>query len=250
MHYAIVKCERVQKEWYYKKKDSYWKDDVYKGLNKYIEEESDYMKKVYLESLGRAESYWREEIENRLGTYVNHIKNGQCILWEGEVNQERLRITDNLYIPKLDKYLEINKVETTPDGKITYYVNYTKVFYDTSEKSRLKSIEEWMTNEYQEVDKFEELKEYKDIPSKYRKEYEDYLKYKESLLNGSKSKDELVDNLIAKYEKSDEDNSYTIEFKKEVEIDTDDLNWQNIVMISILGFFGLITFMILVSILN
>lgn len=226
MHYAVVKCERVQVEWFYRGKcdNSYWKDSSYKYLMKYIKANESFSKSHYQSSLYDYEKHWMERIEqNKVERYFReeYIKNGQCNLWEGEVNQERLRITDKLYIPNIEEYLSITDVETTPDGKITYYVKYIKRFYDTHEQSRLKQIEKWIDSEYPDSDSFEDLKVYKDVSNEDREDYEKYLKYKEELLNGnSNGNTQLKTSKVGKniYLKKSEDN-------------VEDEKWENVTVI-------------------
>lgn len=238
MHYAIVKCERVQVKWEHRKrkKDNFWKKHCYEYLDKLL---NDNKYNIYTwDSLKNAEENW-DKYSNDRELYNGWIKNGQCTLWEGEVNQERLRIKDNLYIPSLEIYLEIKKVEVNPNGEIFYYVEYDKEFYDTVEKSRLKAIEEWIKNSYSEIEKFEDLNSYKETKTQSRIDYEEYLKYKESILN--KKNEVFIDEIIVedKYVK-----------KEDVVQSKEDLQWETVALIGVLGLFGLMTLMIIIGILN
>jgi len=171
MHYAKVKCDRYQESWvrHIPERRDFWKQGYIRNMMKLKTggfSDSEYNTKEYYEA--EAKSYleaWEKYPLDDRHMIQNQVLNGQCVLWEGEVNQERLREGDNLFIPNIEKYLEIKRVELHQDGTIVYYVEYKKVFNDTVEIERLKCVEEWFTTDYGQHSTFEELKKYKNAIS-------------------------------------------------------------------------------------
>lgn len=164
MHYAVVKCEREEIMWKYydnRIKIKLYRDKTYEELKVISEKQiRDEDVSPYYSTYANLKDKWKYAIDSH-GIKFRRYKNGLCVLWEGNVNQERLRASDYLYIPTVKKHLRIDKVETNPDGSIVYYVNYIKLFNETGEESRLKAIEDWLSAEYPEVKKFSDMNKYK-----------------------------------------------------------------------------------------
>lgn len=203
-HYAIVKCERVQKIWKYNKNSSYYDRYLRHGWNKndsanlFIKYNTNIIKEDFDHTWGQDEKYYQERIDLLLRSWENEfidrkveedaVRNGQCILWEGEVEQERLRVDDNIFIPTVGKYLPITKVELSPNGEIVYYVEYTKYFDDTKEKFRLQAVEDWIDGEFgSHIESYEELKQYKDSLTEQRQLYQNALEEVEKIRKEHKS---------------------------------------------------------------
>lgn len=182
-HYAIVKCDRYQETWSFAKRDwdsshhgdSFW-PTTYLGEVSRLENKKYFpyvkarreTKEDLIEKIRGTEKHWREEVYERSYSFHKEfsfgqekIKNGTCVLWEGEVNLSRLREGDSLFIPTIEKYLRINKVELNPDGKIFYYVDYKKLFYDTVEQDRLKAVNKFIDEMYGNIESFEDMKQYR-----------------------------------------------------------------------------------------
>jgi len=229
-HYAIVKCDRYQVGWknksigfqYFKEAYLNSKDELNSLLSdNYFYHKYEIWAQEYCER-------WLEAIKNSK-LYGTLILNGECILWEGDVNQERLRVGDNLYIPSIKTYLPINEVRLKADGEVVYYVNYHKKFYDTAEQDRQSAINDWFLNHFEGLDTFEELQQYqyKNIPL-----MQDYL----DTVSAKPEK-----NIIA--QTSIDDYTPTPETMR----DKEDLSWENILLICGIGAIVIITAMIMIS---
>lgn len=172
-HHAIVKCDRYDVEWYFNDNSdiiALYKDRAHKDARTSINYYSLYNYNAH---------NWFDAILSH-GVKNKLYNTGQTIIWSGIIEQERLRVGDHLYIPPLKDYKLINKVETTPDGKITYYVDYRKYFYDNGKESRLKAVDEWFEFEFPELNKFNQLTEHsKSMKDKFEEEYKDYKKCKD-----------------------------------------------------------------------
>jgi len=252
-HYAIVKCERVELEAYYNnttKWHDYWKNEATEALEAL--EKGEYNKNIYSYF---SKSSWEERLLSYLDSWKSNTqehyigktshKNGLYTIWEGLVNQERLRVSDTLYIPNLEEYKEIKKVELKPSGEIVYYIDHVETFKTTYETSRVKAVEKWFEDFYPNYISYNELKEHKDERNSLIVEWEQHNKRAQKVLESEKrvptvvvGGKEIVKNIAT------EKPVVIPQIVQKFDNDADE-QWQNIVLFGFLGTIGIILLMLI-----
>lgn len=264
-HYAIVKCDRYQETWSFAKRDwdssyhgdSFWPTmylrEVHQLKNKeyfpYIKSRRQ-TKENLISTIKSTERHWREDVCKK--SYLFHkefsfgksnIKNGTCVLWEGEVNLSRLREGDNLFIPTIEKYLLINKVELNPDGKIFYYVDYKKIFHDTVEQDRIKAVDRFIDEMYGDVESFEEMKQYRHDRNSYVARFEEITGETNLLIKNLLQEDHAM---ITKPKESTVDNSAQSNNELTLE-EKPDKQWEKTSMFILIGGIVVLTLLFLIG---
>ena len=172
-------------------------------------------------------------------------KNGLHTIWEGMIKLERLRVSDMLYIPTLEEYKEIKKVEVNPSGEIVYHIDHIEIFKTSYERSRVKSVEEWFESFYPNYSSYDELKQHKNERNPILVEWELYNKRAQKILKPEINISETV--------LDDKEKLKIIQTEKPVDIpkiiekfDNDaDEQWQAIVLFGFLGTIGIVLLMLI-----
>lgn len=271
-HYAIVKCDRYQTEWFYKTRKEHRDQYGYRHLA-YVNDtfDEDYYMKSVMRFIGKDFNKWttkeevEQEIKDRKESWSRDLKedyygrknilNGLCVLWSGEINLERLRVGDSLYIESVEEYLLIKKVDLNPNGEIVYYVDHQEYFDDTLEASRLKMVDQFISKNYPDVDQFSDMLKYKDDIGARKKRFIEVTTAMEEKINQIKNPvAQLINDLPPAPKTSSEfyadrdlgvvETSYP---EPETKDDQDTL-WQNMILFGVIGSLILLVLMLFFSV--
>lgn len=95
--------------------------------------------------------------------HVSKYDTGYYILEEREREVEEIMAVDtHIFVKILDRFCLIKKVEVDLAGNVIYYINHTVSLSEKESNNLFGALEKWMEKLYPEIEKFEEMKVYKD----------------------------------------------------------------------------------------